>query len=317
MFGRLARAPAKAADLLLRLRQQEGGRDAAAHFRAIGFRHEPAIEATRLLKRSLSPIKAAKRSKVGRYQADVRVPQDKGYLKVPDGFLDGTTGIVRHCADIFERKRERLVAEFKPPYAQAINFIVEGKSVRMEDPEEIRQILHYFAQPKLFDMMADYIGELPALSNVALVYTQPSEGKIGPQQFHRDRNAWKQLHLVMPIWDVTPECGPFTLLPADRSADVTRAINNDESRIPDEVMFKHCREDELVQLTGPAGTVYLCNAGQCIHFGARAISKPRLMLIANISSPFEGAEGEACVYRSVNRRELDDGSRNVRALLNL
>lgn len=317
MLMRLVRAPKAAAELLVKLRRQEGGRDAASHFRKIGLRHEPAIHATRLLKQSLAPIKAAKRSMVGDYAGTVRIPADKGFLKVPDAYLDGTQAVVSHCAGVFDRKKEKLIAEFKPPYAQAINFAPTPAGIAMEDPEEIRPILQFFAQPKLFDMMADYIGELPAMSNVALVYTQPTDGKIGPQQFHRDRNAWKQLHLVMPIWRVSQENGPFTLLPADRSADVTRAINNDESRIPDEIMFKHCSKDELIPLEGEPGTVYLCNPGQCIHFGARATTKPRLLLIVNISSPFEGAEGEACVYRSTNRHLLDDGSRNVRALLNV
>ena len=82
-------------------------------------------------------------------------------------------------------------------------------------------------------------------------------------------------------------------------------------------MFSHCDRSDLLALTGEAGTVFLCNPGQCYHCGARATGKPRLMLIVNVTTPFEGAEGQSAVYWSTNRRLLDEGSPEYRALLNL
>ena len=317
MLARFVTAPGKILNLYSRLRRQEGGRDTFSKLRKLGLRHAPAIAATRLIKKTVSPIRAIRRKALGALSADIVIPPDQGFIHVDENKISGAADVVAHCAALFERKRARIVAEFKPPYGQVINFPVTPEGAIMEDPEEIRPILQFCAQPALFDAIARYIGELPALSNIALVYSQPSDVRIGPQLFHRDRNEYRQVHLVMPIWDVTPESGPFTLLPADRSAKIVRAMDSDESRISDEDMFRYCSPDELIQLTGPAGTVYICNPCQCFHYGARATQKSRLLLIVNLTSPFEGAEGQACVYRSINRETLNDGTRNVRALLNI
>ena len=317
MLGRIIGAPLKAIRLFGQLRRQEGGRQALSYLKRLGFRHESAVQVTRLIKVSLSPIQATRRMNVQTAKNVVRIPRDTGVLKVPNDLLDDAAAIVAHCSKVFESKHQALIADFKPPYAQAINFVPSHSGIRMADPEEVRPILNFMAQPCLFDMMAEYIGELPALSNVALVFTQPTQERIGPQLFHRDRNARRQLHLIMPIWPVTPESGPFTLLPANLSDKVVRAMDNDESRIPDALMFEHCSREELIPLAGDPGDVFLCNPGKCFHYGARATCRPRLMLIANVSSPFEGAEGLASVYRSTNRHLLDSDDWRVRALLNI
>lgn len=320
---RIAKAPAKLAALAGQLGRHEGGRNAISYLKRLGISHADAVDIAKNLKKWASPIESFQRAQTAAYLAggaadEPRVPRDKDYLHVPDGYLEGTDRVVRHCAELFRRKENDLRANFKPPYGMVIKFSQENRRDQMEDPEEIRPILEFAAQPKFFRILTDYIGEFPVMSTVSLIYTEPNSDTIGPQQFHRDMNERRQLHFVMPIWPIDMETGPFTFLPGDRSSDVVRALRDTGAgRISDEMIFSECRDDELVRITGKPGDVFLVNPYRCIHFGARARSKPRLILIVNFTSLFEGAEGLGAVYRSENRYVLNDGRTETRWLLNI
>jgi hypothetical protein len=113
------------------------------------------------------------------------------------------------------------------------------------------------------------------------------------------------------------ESGPFTFLPARKSEMVRSAIKHERGRIPDEVMFSHVREDDMIHCVGDAGDVYLVNPYACFHCGARTRSKPRLILIINFTSLFQGVEGTGSLFMANNRNLLDDERKETRLLLNL
>jgi ectoine hydroxylase-related dioxygenase (phytanoyl-CoA dioxygenase family) len=198
-----------------------------------------------------------------------------------------------------------------------LDFIDDGSELKMSDPREIAPIIHFCAQPKLFSIISRYIGEFPVVSNMSLIYTRQNETVIGPQKWHRDTNAPRQLHLVIPIWDIDELCGPFTLLPGDKSRDVIHALGHNHGRVEDDVFEKFGVTSDIVKLIGVAGTAYLVNPYACFHYGARARTKPRLMLIVNFSSLFEGAEGMQSPSRSANKAALDDGRFETRCLVDL
>jgi hypothetical protein len=287
----------------------------------LGLSHTDAIDVAKRIKKLATPVTSFMRSRIAAYLggADgLRVPRDKGYLRLPDGYLEGTARVVAHCNALYRRKESEISASFKPPYGMVIRFVEMGASVRMEDPEEIRPIFEFCTQPRLFRLLTEYMGEFPVMANVSLIYTRPNSETVGAQLFHRDMNERRQLHMVMPIWSVDTECGPFTLIPGDTSDKVVKALRLRESgRIGDKDIFSVCRVDELVTVTGKPGDVYLVNPYRCIHYGARARSKPRLLLIVNFTSLFEAAEGQHAVYRSSNKRALDNGRPESRWLLNI
>ena len=62
-------------------------------------------------------------------------------------------------------------------------------------------IIRFCAQPEVFNLVADYIGQYPVLSFVSLAYTGISDEKnVLSHQFHRDMNDPNQVHIVIPIW---------------------------------------------------------------------------------------------------------------------
>jgi hypothetical protein len=318
---RIKRAPAALMVLARQLRRHEGGRNTVSYLKRLGLTHTDAIDVARQIKRLATPLASFERSRTAGYldgQDEIRVPRDKAYLRVPDGYLEGVDRVVAHCEAIFRQKESEIVANYKPPYGMAIRFVEMGASVKMENPDEIRPIFDFCAQPRLFRLLTEYMGEFPVMANVSLIYTMPNTETIGSQLFHRDMNERRQLHMVIPIRPIDLECGPFTFIPADRSAEVVRALKLTESgRIDDRDIFSVCRDDELVRITGEPGDVYLVNPYRCIHFGARARSKSRLILIVNFTSLFEAAEGQHAVYRSSNKRALDNGRTESRWLLNI
>lgn len=307
---RLALAPAALIRLIRQLWNQGGGRDTTAHLKRLGLRHGQAIAATKLIKKVMSPALAARRARGGVDQVGAA-----GWRRMEA--TPESRSLAAFCAGLFDSKRADVMASFQPPYGFVIRYVEQGSQIALELPEEFRPIVEFCARHEIFDTVAAYIGEAPVISNVSLVYTQEHSTRIGPQLFHRDANEARQLHLVIPVWEVDHEAGPFTFLPADKSAPVIRTLRHESARIPDDVMFQHCSPSDLVECTGQPGDIYLLNPCACIHFGARTKSRPRLLLIVNLTSLFEGAEGQHAVHRAANRAVLNDGSERVRLLLNL
>jgi hypothetical protein len=317
---RILKAPRKLGLLAAQWKRQEGGRETVGYLSQLGLDYVSAAAATKQIKKLASPIKAIRRRAFTANDGEIslpRVPLDKGFLQLSASAIAGTKELVDHCTAVFERKKEKVLANITPPYGFALTFKQTPQGIIMEDVEDFRPIVKFSSQPALFNLLVDYIGERPVLSDVSLIYTMPESGRVGPQLFHRDMNEPRQLHLVMPVWPVDMESGPFTFLPADRSAEVIKAINHTRGRIADETMFKYINETELRYCTGEPGTLYFVNPYACIHYGARTKSKPRLLLILNYTSLFQASEGTLGVYRCMNRAALDDGSDNTRMLLNL
>lgn len=316
-FG-LLRAPLTLTSLGLQLKRQEGGRQATHYLKRLGLSQAKATDATRFLKIAASPLQYAKRRNVAKYlrRTDVlKVPRDTHFMPLPENYLHGVDTVVAHCAGLYEAKKEQM--EYTSPYGMLIRCLHNGTNVVLESSEEVRPILEFCSQPKLFGSIAQYMDAFPVLSSISLVYTKPNSDTRGSQKFHRDMNERKQLHLVMPIWSVQDENGPFTLVPGNLTDKIIATIGDVGGRIEDEEILKVVKESDFVKLTGQPGTAYLANPYRCLHFGARARSKPRLLLIVNFTSPFEGAEGLDGVYRAANRYELDNGKPEVRWLLNI
>lgn len=246
----------------------------------------------------------------------LKIPKDKGWLRAPDGYFDGTAELIAHCEAMFRKHEQEIRNDKSPVYGFAIRIQSGLNGPILEDPEELRPILTFCSQPKVFDTVADYVGERPVIAGLSLIYTEINEFKIGSQKFHRDMNDENQIHMVIPIWPIDDDTGPFTLLPADESAKVIKALGHDGGRVEDEDMFKHTSPDNLVRLTGKPGTVYFANPYKCFHFGARSRKKPRYMLIVNFPSLF-GIDTALSVHRADNRHVLSTQDERLRALIDL
>ena len=253
----------------------------------------------------------------GHAETSLKISRKKGWLRVPDTYLSGVTELVDHCNAVYRRDEAYWREHWQPPFGMVVRFDVDEKGTPfIISPDDLRPIVRFCAQPKIYDLVTEYLGQRPVLANLSLAYTRVNnEKKIGSQQFHRDMGR-DQIHMVVPIWPIDEETGPFTLLPADESERVIKALNHTGGRVSDEKMFSLVSPDKVIKLTGEPGTAYFASPYRCFHYGARSYKKPRLMLIANYSSAF-APHSDTAVCRCSNRALLDDGMENTRLLLGL
>lgn len=279
-----------------------------------------ARDAARIIKIGLSPADyLRRRSLAAKRQTDFNLSQlnRDGYLFVGRDAIPNTAGLVKHCVALFERKKNALLAAYTPPYALAIKFENTERGLVAEEPSELTPILEFCLQPKVIDLLSSYIGEMPVIGDVSLMYTMPGMDKIGSQRFHRDVNQPRQLHMLVPLYDIDEKTGPFTLIPRPATQQIITRLGHVNERVEDADIEAVVQKEDFVRCTGRAGDIYFANAHDCFHFGARCEEKPRLMLIVNFTSRFEGLEGTMAVYRSANRAKIGDTSPEARLLLGL
>ena len=312
--AQILKAPMFLCALFFKLRNQRGGRDVLYILRdKFGVAADRAIAMSKKLKIAARPILARKRFAARSFSNAVpSLLVSEGWLRIPKGQIEGAEELAKHCAAVFERKKNKVLASYAPPFT-----LVFDIDETINNSAEVEPVVRFCSQPAIFNVVSGYMGEYPVLSGISLGYTKSNSNWVGSQLFHCNSNEPKQLHLVMPIWPIDMETGPFTFLPARKSAQVRRAISHQGGRIPDDVIFSHVREDELIYCTGEPGDIYLVNPYACFHCGARTRSKSRLILIVNFTSLFDGVESRGSLFMASNRQELNDGRDKSRFLLNL
>jgi hypothetical protein len=138
---------------------------------------------------------------------------------------------------------------------------------------------------EILQIAADYMGEIPVLMKPRLWLTKPQLPGTefgGTQLFHRGRpdapHIRRQAKFLFTMNEVDDESGPFTFLPADVSERILPSYRLGE-RVSDAETYRHVCSTEAMRLIGPAGTGLMVDTMRCFHFGRRASSKDRLMLM--------------------------------------
>ena len=157
--------------------------------------------------------------------------------------------------------------------------------------DENDPFLRFALHPPIVRMVADYIGMLPVIENMYLWYSPNEANQAGSSQyFHLDAQDVRTVQIFVYLHDVEPDCGPFVLIEAGASGRLARAIGYRKAgnlkRISDEIVAQHVRPEEIHTLTGPAGSVFVCDSDRCFHYGSRAASKPRFLLAFQYYSPY-------------------------------
>lgn len=307
-------------NLYRELKAHRGGRDLISYLKKMKLSYRQAANIVFIFKKTVSPFESLKRMMLSRKYSNsqplLTLEKHKQYLYLKEDELFGVSGLVAFYADLFKKKEQMVIKKYKPPYASVIN-----SSIDIEDPEEIRPILQFSKQPKIFNTLCSYFGELPVLSNCTLSYTAPcfkNERNLQSVNFfHRDMDGKHQLHLIINIEDVDLESGPFTFLSSKLSEFVTKKLGYDQGRVTDDKIFSLIDPSEIQSFTGKAGECLLVNPYHCFHYGARTKNKRRLVLIINYTTLFHPAEAKYSIFKAGNRKLIDDGSLESSALLNL
>ncbi|MCC6176651.1 MAG: hypothetical protein IT305_15185 [Chloroflexi bacterium] len=205
------------------------------------------------------------------------VPKDKGIMLVkPDGFqaLDAAISEAReyfkgYVPGTNKRDFDSLqgVPRANRGYTSALNALA--------------------AHPEVLRVVSNYMGMLPILYRINVLYSPNDEVvEASSQFFHLDPEDMLMCKIFVFAEDVDEDTGPTTALPADRSTIVRRAIDYRKSRVPDEAIYRYGGQENLVQATGPAGTLAFLDTCRCFHMGSRIASKPRYAIMIQYQTPY-------------------------------
>lgn len=125
---------------------------------------------------------------------------------------------------------------------------------------------------------SDYLGEIPIIATVELTLTTPNNSQVGPQKFHIDWGASRELQLFISITEIDEETGPLSFLSASDSKLIFDKVSF-SGRLEDDQVFSIVPRNRLVKGTGPTGTCLFVDTRRCVHYGSRGNLKDRVVLI--------------------------------------
>ncbi len=236
---------------------------------------------TRLLEpRPAVRRRAAAKPLLAAANRDVAVPDAAGYRLLRQNELPGTAPLLETCRRLFEAARatgelDRQVGDASKRFLVPV---CETGTMLLAEPAIRRFVL----SAPLLGIAARYFDRVPILSALELLWTPANETMLKSQKFHFDTEDYRQLKLFVNIHDVTPESGPFSLLPADRSAVVSRAtgyVGGRRARLEDDAVEAAGAARDVVQVTGPAGSGVFVDTSRCLHYGSRGNRSERLVLL--------------------------------------
>lgn len=199
------------------------------------------------------------------------VDRQKGYHRFDRNFLLELAPAVTEAMQLFEAKQAALsVGDAKKPFFA--NIMVAA------DVENCKHIMALAKHRAMLEASAAYLGTFPKLRSVGIYVSERNESQISSQMFHFDNNDLNQIKCFINVNDVGPGNGPFTFLPADKS-DALGLPWRAGQRIDDNDVFSRYSEEDLVSLTGPAGSGAFVDTSRCLHYGSRCREGRRVVLM--------------------------------------
>ena len=234
-----------------------------------------------------------------------------------DDLAEQKAEILAERIDLGEDFVDAHPSDIEIPYSRAVTSVVEVERTRAAREEalalnntaptklnnvalEFPLLGHQFApdgpalalgsDPYFLAPVARYFGMLPVLYNVFVTRAHQTEViDDSPHRFHLDPEDTTSFKLLVHLTDVDDDCGPFHALPAHRTQQVLGAVDyRGVERLDDAKVHELVGWDDVVRVTGPAGTVAMADTTRCLHFGGRprAEGKPmREMLVYHYLLP--------------------------------
>lgn len=216
--------------------------------------------------------------------APLEVPAATGYLKFAPQDLPHTAAAIAECQAIFADKvdqglRDRNSDNFSKPFLRPVT----DKCSELLERDAIRR---FALSPELISIVCRYLGSMPILSEVQLLWTPANDTLWKSQKFHLDAEDYRQLKLFLHVDDVDESCGPFTLISAPQTRRVCAATGyrgGRRSRLEDEAV-RRVVDGDFEQAIGERGSGILVDTSRCLHYGSRGNQKQRLVLFLQFIS---------------------------------
>lgn len=203
-----------------------------------------------------------------------------GWTLFDDKYFPYTEEVVKAGQAIYEKKGEDKSRVFMPyPIAY------------FDELLDIDVFYKFAFSEKMIAHAAEYLGEYPVLTNIDLVRSDPRERDewLESQQLHLDVIDTRVFRVIVYITDVDSNNGPFSFFPLSVSEKMKKdkklnygapltSMNIEDSRLGD------YSNDDLIQVKGKSGSVLTVDTCNCFHYGSRAESESRCVLMLSFTS---------------------------------
>lgn len=146
---------------------------------------------------------------------------------------------------------------------------------------------------RVLDVVNAYRDQDTSIYNIDLWYTVPfpaADTRIGSQRWHRDPAEEHVVKLFLYLSDVDADAGPFEYVRGSPSGGRYGHLwpwSRDDRHPPEDELYAAVDPADRLTLTGPAGTVILCDTGG-FHRGGFAHTTPRVLATWTYVSPAAG-----------------------------
>jgi hypothetical protein len=211
------------------------------------------------------------------------------------GLLSLSRGDLGHmlstCRQLFEFKKEDIderLSGFDTWSAERREkFLAQKQSFLryLLDDEDLRmhpEIVDFALSDRLLGAATRYLGMVPYLSRVDLMYSLPrgTGDNIASQLFHLDHEGVTQVKAFVHLFDVGDHEGPFTFIPADATTRIVNDIRRlrkgrgshtdvEVRRYSDEEIAAVNGTKDIVTVKGPTGSGVAVDTSRCLHLGSR------------------------------------------------
>lgn len=154
------------------------------------------------------------------------------------------------------------------------------------------EVQEFATDPAMAMIAQRYLGQPVLMDEVAFWWTttkRAEDADLNAQLFHQDRDRLSFLKFFIYLTDVTPDSGPHVYLRGSH-ADVPASLRGD-GRKSDDAVRAAGLWDNVVELTGPAGTIMAVDTIG-LHKGKTPESADRLALENEFSTTLFGADFE-------------------------
>jgi hypothetical protein len=238
--------------------------------------------------------------------ASVSIPPRDGYLVVPPGRFEETSGII----DDARAALAEFDAAAPPGGKNRKRFLVNVRdelTLTLESP-----VMRFALRDDILAAVSRYLGMVPFLSTISVFHSDTVPGDPTSSQLHHcDGDDVTQVKIFVYCSHVDPPSGPLTVLDAASSARVRRAVHYQfRQRLTDQQVADVLGPGADRPILGPSGTTAFLDTSRCFHYGSRVApdAPPRLVTMIQYQTPYSfmlsRADRAALPFRRLATAEL-------------
>jgi hypothetical protein len=218
----------------------------------------------------------------------VRMDSKKGYGRIEPTYFTNFDHIAAACERLFDIKRAKVEQEVAGMSSWAQRKRDKYQSAKRkflrnllsnDDLRRNPELVDFALEDATFGLATQYLGTLPYLNRVDLLYSVPREAddRVASQLFHLDPEGLTQVKFFINVFDIGEAEGPFTFIPADATREILKEIRvlrrtqgkPHVGRYSDEEIAAVGGRDAVIEIKGPRGAGVAIDTSRCLHLGSR------------------------------------------------